>query len=76
MDRTWQDAKSFVQPFLRGSLVGSGNSLLYPSVYEGFGTLVVECMACGIKVVHSAGTSIDEIRGGLALTVEAEVVDA
>ena len=37
---------------------------------------VVEAMACGTNVVHSANTSMDEISNGLAMRVEATDVDA
>jgi glycosyltransferase involved in cell wall biosynthesis len=57
------------------SLYEGAIALLYPSVYEGFGMPVVECMACGTQVVHSAGTSMDEITAGLALTIEATDVE-
>jgi glycosyltransferase involved in cell wall biosynthesis len=37
--------------------------LCFPSLYEGFGMPAVEAMSCGTRVVHSSGTSIDEITG-------------
>jgi alpha-1,3-rhamnosyl/mannosyltransferase len=58
------------------SLYEGAVALLYPSVYEGFGMPVVECMACGTRVVHSARTSMDEITAGLVPTVQALDVDA
>jgi glycosyltransferase involved in cell wall biosynthesis len=62
-------------PELR-SLYEGAIALLYPSIYEGFGMPVVEAMACGTNVAHSADTSMDEITGGLAIRVAATDVDA
>jgi glycosyltransferase involved in cell wall biosynthesis len=42
-------------------LYEGATALLFPSLYEGFGMPVVEAMSCGTAVIHSAGTSMDEI---------------
>lgn len=41
-----------------------------PSSYEGFGLNILEAMACGTPVVTTAVSSIPEVTGDAALTVE------
>lgn len=57
-------------PQLRNIYEGA-RLLLSPSLYEGFGMPVVEALACGTPVAHSADTSMDEISGGLGKRVAA-----
>jgi glycosyltransferase involved in cell wall biosynthesis len=61
-------------PQLR-SLYEGARLLLMPSLYEGFGMPVVEALACGTAVAHSADTAMDEISAGLARRVSATDVD-
>lgn len=58
------------------SLYEGARLMLLPSLYEGFGLPVVEAMACGTAVAHSADTAMDEISGGLATRVAMLDVDA
>jgi glycosyltransferase involved in cell wall biosynthesis len=44
--------------------------LVYPSLYEGFGLPVLEAMACATPVVTSNTTSLPEVAGDAALTVD------
>lgn len=48
----------------------------YPSVYEGFGLPVLEAMACGTPVLTSRSSSLLEIAGDAAMTVEPDSVES
>jgi glycosyltransferase involved in cell wall biosynthesis len=45
-------------------------SLVFPSLYEGFGIPVLEAMACGTPVVTSAGSAMEEVVGEAAILVD------
>mgnify|MGYP005839036587 CR=1 FL=1 len=52
------------------SLYASANLFVFPSLYEGFGLPPLEAMACGCPVVCSNVTSLPEVVGKAALTVD------
>jgi glycosyltransferase involved in cell wall biosynthesis len=52
------------------ALYRQATMLVYPSLYEGFGLPPLEAMACGTPVVTSKTTSLPEVVGEAALTVD------
>lgn len=51
------------------ALYNAAALFVYPSLFEGFGLPPLEAMACGTPVVTSNTSSLPEIVGGAALTV-------
>ncbi len=49
---------------------------IYPSLYEGFGLPPLEAMACGTAVITSSVSSLPEVVGNAAVTVNPLDVDA
>jgi len=48
----------------------AAEAFVYPSVFEGFGLPVIEAMACGLPVLTSYGSSLEEVAGEAALLVD------
>ncbi len=57
-------------------LFAGADAFLYPTLYEGFGLPVVEAMACGVPVLTSSTSALQEIAGGYAQLVDPMDVDA
>jgi glycosyltransferase involved in cell wall biosynthesis len=49
---------------------------VYPSLYEGFGLPVIEAMSCGVPVITSRGSSLEEVAGSAALSIDPLDVEA
>lgn len=47
----------------------------YPALYEGFGLPVAQAMACGVPVITSRGSALEEIGGKDVITVEPHSID-
>ena len=48
-------------------LMASAYAMVYPSFFEGFGVPVAEAMQCGVPVITSAGSAMEELAGDAAL---------
>src|SRR5579885_2906363 len=57
------------EPDLPGLTAGAA-VMAYPSLYEGFGFPVAQAMACGVAVLTSATSSLQEVAGQAALLVD------
>ncbi|MEL6496036.1 MAG: glycosyltransferase family 1 protein, partial [Cyanobacteria bacterium J06623_7] len=58
------------------ALYSMAQSLVFASLYEGFGLPILEAMACGCPVITSKVTSIPEVGGDCVLYVDPEDVDS
>jgi glycosyltransferase involved in cell wall biosynthesis len=57
-------------------LYNGADLMVYPSLYEGFGLPPLEAMACGTPVIASNSSSLPEVVGDAALTVDPEDEEA
>lgn len=57
-------------------LYNAAESLILPSLYEGFGLPALEAMACGTPVVCSQATSLPEVVGDAAVLVDPLLVSS
>jgi len=58
------------------ALYGGADLFVFPSLYEGFGLPPLEAMACGTPVVTSNTSSLPEVVGDAAITVDPYDVEA
>ena len=56
-------------------LMSGARAFLFPSLYEGFGLPVLEAMACGTPVITSNVSSLPEVAGDAAITVDPHSVE-
>lgn len=66
----------FVEDEDKAALYSGASVFVFPSLYEGFGLDPLEAMACGAPVVCSNRTSLPEVVGDAALTIDPEDLPA
>jgi glycosyltransferase involved in cell wall biosynthesis len=60
----------YVEEGAKKALIGGSRLFVFPSLYEGFGLPPLEAMALGIPCVTSCKTSLPEIVGDAAMTMD------
>lgn len=66
----------FVPPDELGLWYNAATAFVYPSLYEGFGLPPLEALQCGTPVITSNVTSLPEVVGDAAITVDPTDVTA
>jgi len=56
-------------------VIAGATTLIYPSIYEGFGLPPLEAMACGVPVIASNVSSLPEVVGDTGLMMDPHDVD-
>jgi glycosyltransferase involved in cell wall biosynthesis len=57
------------------TVTAGASTMVYPSIYEGFGLPPLEAMACGVPPITSDRSSLPEVVGEAGLMVDAEDID-
>jgi alpha-1,3-rhamnosyl/mannosyltransferase len=52
------------------TIMAGATSLIYPSIYEGFGLPPLEAMACGVPVICSNVSSLPEVVGDAGILID------
>ena len=67
---TGQIIYRFIDEEDKAAIYSGASLFVFPSLYEGFGLTPLEAMSCGAPVVCSNRTSLPEVVGDAALTVD------
>ncbi len=73
---TGQIVYRFVEEEDKPALYSGASLFVFPSLYEGFGLTPLEAMSCGTPVVCSNRTSLPEVVGAAAITVDPDDIQA
>jgi len=65
----------YLQEAELAKLMASAYAFVYPSLFEGFGLPVIEAMKCGVPVLTSKASSMEEISESAALLFDPQNVD-
>ena len=54
------------------SIIKSSDVVVIPSLWEGFGLIAVEAMACGVPVIASSVPGLKDVVGGAGILINPE----
>jgi glycosyltransferase involved in cell wall biosynthesis len=66
----------FIEEEDKPALYSGASLFVFPSLYEGFGLTPLEAMSCGAPVICSNRTSLPEVVGDAALTIDPDNLPA